>query len=296
MKWGTWLALLACLLLGAAGDSPPEQVLAQRGDVKLTLGDVRDLVNRADPALRARLTASPAALTEFVRSRLLRQALLAEARAKGWDQTPEVVQKINEARDDVIVSTYTASLAPLDPAYPSPAELAAAYEVNKSRLMLPRQYHLAQIVLLVPAGAAHEADDEAHRKIADIRAQALRPKADFADLARRLSQDRGSAEHGGDLGWVREDQLVPAVKDAVAGLAENAVSDPVRSPEAWHVLKLLGTRPAGPAALADVKDGLVQGLRQARAQQLTRAYVDDLLRQEPIQLDEIELARALPHP
>jgi parvulin-like peptidyl-prolyl isomerase len=41
---------------------------------------------------------------------------------------------------------------------------------------------------------------------------------------------------GGDLGWLREDQLIPAVRTAAAGLQEGAVSEPVRAPDGWHVL------------------------------------------------------------
>ncbi len=285
--------VLAPLLLAAAADPPPSDIVAQRGDVRLTVADVREMLNRADPATRARLEASPAALASFVRDRLLDMALLAEARAKGWDQKPDVVQRANEARDTVIAQTYAASLVPSDPAYPTDADVAAAYEANKTRFMLPRQYHLAQIVVLVAANASHDAEEDARRKAADLRAQAVKPKADFAELAKKQSQDRASADHGGDLGWLREDQLLPALKDPVAGLPENGVSDVIRLPDGFHILQLLGTKPAGPAALADVKPQLVQALRQARAQQVIRAYIDEMLRQQPIELNEIDLARQM---
>jgi parvulin-like peptidyl-prolyl isomerase len=86
---------------------------------------------------------------------------------------------------------------------------------------------------------------------------------------------------GGDLGWVREDQLVPALRNASTTLSENAISEPVRSPEAWHIVKLLGTKPLSVLPLDQVREQLVQALRQTMAQQLARAYVDDMLRQEP---------------
>jgi peptidylprolyl isomerase len=300
------LGLLSLPLLGGAGDppggtptpaAPGSEVVAQRGNVRLTAADVRDLLDRADPALRAQLAANPAAFNGFVRDRLLAQTLLAEARAKGWDQRPEVAARVRDAYDTVIVQTYLASLTQPDPSYPGEAEIAAAYEANKPRLMLPRQYRLAQIAVLVAPNAGKEADEEAHRKIQDIRQQLGKPHADFAEIARRFSQDRGSAGHAGEPAWVREDALLPAVREAVGGLAENAVSEPIRSPDSWHVVKLLATRPAGPASLAEARDGLVQALRQARAQQAARAYLDGLLSQEPIQINEIDLARrvAAPH-
>jgi len=180
---------------------------------------------------------------------------------------------------------------PADPNFPSSAEIAAAYEANKTRFMVPKQYHVAQIAILVPIGAAKEVDEEARRKAQALRAQVLKPKADFGEVAKKESQDKGSADHGGDMGWLREDQLTPSVRDAVANLPENGITDPVRSPDSWHVVKLLGVKPAGPAPLDQVQDQIVQALRQNRTQQMARTYVEDLLRKEPIQLNEIDLAR-----
>ena len=280
--------ILALLLTTAAGEPPAADIVAQRGDIRLTAAEVRGFLDRTDPATRAKVEATPAALAGFVRDRLLDQAMLAEARANRWDQKPEVIQRANEARDAVVLQSYVASLVPADPAFPSDAEIAAAYEANKMRFMLPRQYHLAQIVILVPAGAS---DDEAKRKAAELHAQAVRPKADFSDLAKRTSQDRASADKGGDLGWLRDDELIPALKEPVAGLPEGGTSDVIRLPDGFHIIRLLATKPAAPATLADVKPQLVQALRQMRAQKAVRAYIDEMLRKDPIQLNEIDLAR-----
>jgi peptidylprolyl isomerase len=283
------LALLP-LLLGAATDAPTD-VVAQRGDVKLTVTDLRDMLDHADPAVRAQVQNNPAALTEFVRDRLLRKTVLNEATAAHWEQNPDVIARINEAREAVIVQTYVASQIPADPNYPTDAEISAAYEANKARFMMPKQYHVAQIAILVPPGSSKEVDDAAKRKAQALRQDALKPKADFAELARKNSQDKASAERGGDMGFVREDALVAPVRDAVAGLPDNGITEPVRSAEAWHVVKLLGSRPAGPVPLDQVRETIVQALRQGRTQQLARAYVEDLVRKEPIQLNEIDLAR-----
>jgi peptidylprolyl isomerase len=295
---GLLLALLPAmaLLAGAAGEPAPPaappaagDVIAQRGPVRLTVGELRALIDQADPAVRAQLATDPAALAAFVRERLLQVALAAEARAKAWDQRPDVAQRMNEARDAALVQSYLAALSQPDAGFPAEADIAAAYEANKARFLVPKQYHLAQIAILVPPGASHDAEEDARRRAQDVRAQAVRPRADFADLARKYSQERGGADHGGDIGWVREDRLVSGVKEAVTALAEGAVSDVVRGPSGWHVIKVLGTRPPSTAPLADVREQIVLALRQARQQQSARAYVDEMLKREPIQLNEIDL-------
>lgn len=285
--------ILAPLLLLGAGDAPTD-IVAQRGGIKLTTADVRDLIDHADPGVRSQMQTSPAALAEFVRDRLLRQTLLADAHASGWDQAPDILARATDARDTVIVQTYLTSRTPMDPNFPSQNDVVAAYQSNRSRFLVPKQYHVAQVAILVPTGAPPQVEDAARRKAQDLRALAVKPKADFAELAKKNSQDRTSADRGGDLGWVREDQLVPAVREAVGGLADNAISEPVRSAEAWHVVKMLGVRAPSVLPIEQVRDSLAQALRQARAQQLARAYVDDLLRKEPIQLNEIDLAHRIP--
>ncbi len=139
-----------------------------------------------------------------------------------------MVERASEARDAVIPQTYAASLVRADPSFPSDAEVAAAHEANKTRFMLPRQFHLSQIVVLVPPGASHDAGEDAPRKAVGLRALAVKPNADFADLVKKQSQDRESANRGSDQGWVREDGLIPGSKDQVAGLPDNGTMDPAR--------------------------------------------------------------------
>jgi peptidylprolyl isomerase len=283
--------LLAALLLIAADVPPDADLVAQRGDIRLSGAELRDVLNLLDPAARAQVTASQQSLANFARERVLNMAVLAEAKAKQWDAQPEVARKIAEVRDAVITQTYLASLVPPDPAYPSDAEVAAAYESNKAHLVLPRQYHLAQIVLTVKPGAAPQEDEEVHKKAMGLRAQAARPNADFAELARKNSQDPQSAEKGGDVGWLQEPAMLPVVRDAVSGLIESGISQPVRAADGWHILKLLAMKPTETMSLQDARPQIVAALRQARTQRLVRAYLDDMLKAQPIQLNEIELAK-----
>jgi parvulin-like peptidyl-prolyl isomerase len=191
----------------------------------------------------------------------------------------------------VILQTYLASLVPPDPAYPSEADVATAYETNKARLVLPRQFHIAQIVLTVKPDATPQDEEAVHKKALDLRAQATRPKADFADLARKFSQEQPSGQNGGDVGWLREPDMMPSVRELVQGMTEGGISQPLRVPDGWHVLKLLTIKPAGQVSLQDARAQIVQALRQARAQRLMRGYLDEMLKAQPIQVNEIELTK-----
>ena len=272
----------------AAGDDP---VVAERGDVKLRVSDVRQMIRYADPEQRHLMQTHPQVLMQQVRDRLLKLSLLEEARASGWDKREDVAYKVKLAEQETIESTWIAAQVAGDPSFPTDAQVQAAYEANKSKLLVPRQYHLAQIFLALPANASKQADEAAQRKLADLRQQVLKQHADFASLAKRYSEEKQTAVNGGDLGWVREEALVPSIRLAVQGLAEGAVSEPIRSPVGWHLVKLIGVKQPKQATLAEARDTLVKAMRQERLVEGQRNYLANMLKQQPIEVNEIELSK-----
>lgn len=287
------LAAFAATLLCGPAHAQDDPVVAQQGDVTLTAGAIRDLVRYADPALRQKLNADPAALGQLVRDRVLQLSVLARAKASGFDQRPDMTWRADRAREAVITDGFVASVTQPDPSYPSAADVQSAYDENKAKLVIPRQYRLSQIFVAVPVDAAKSVDEAAHAKASDARAQAIRAHADFAAIARKTSEDSATAAKGGELGWLREDQLVPTVRTVVSGLSEGAVSDPVRAADGWHVLKLDGTRPAGPVPLDAVRDRLAQALRQQKQQDLAATYLTGLQKATPLRINEIEIGKLL---
>ena len=79
--------------------------------------------------------------------------------------------------------------------------------------------------------------------LADSIAQALRHGADFAVAARRFSQDPGSREQGGDLGWFRRGPLVPEFERVAFALKPGVISDPVETPFGYHIIQVKRTQP-----------------------------------------------------
>lgn len=70
----------------------------------------------------------------------------------------------------------------------------------------------------------------------------LKAGADFAELAKRLSEDPGSAANGGDLGWVRRGELVKAFEEVAFSMKENEISKPVLTEFGYHIIQLVGRR------------------------------------------------------
>ena len=84
-------------------------------------------------------------------------------------------------------------------------------------------------------------DNQARARAEQVR-QRLQQGADFASVAREFSDDRGSALNGGELGWVRPGQTVPAFEEALGSLSANQLSEPVRSQFGYHVIEVLERR------------------------------------------------------
>ncbi|WP_353613346.1 peptidylprolyl isomerase SurA [Mangrovibacter phragmitis] len=85
-------------------------------------------------------------------------------------------------------------------------------------------------------------DAQARAKLEQIAADIRSGKTTFAAAARANSDDPGSANQGGDLGWSSPDAYDPAFRDALMHLQKGQISQPVHSSFGWHLIELLDTR------------------------------------------------------
>jgi peptidyl-prolyl cis-trans isomerase SurA len=84
-------------------------------------------------------------------------------------------------------------------------------------------------------------DAQARDLMVQLRARAMAGE-DFGELAKRYSQDIGSAQEGGELGWTVPGQMVPEFEAAMAKTAVDQISEPVRTQYGWHIVKVEGRR------------------------------------------------------
>ncbi|MCL6405630.1 peptidylprolyl isomerase SurA [Dickeya dadantii] len=85
-------------------------------------------------------------------------------------------------------------------------------------------------------------DAQARARLEDIASQIKSGKLSFANAAKQLSQDPGTANQGGDLGWSSPDMYDPSFRDALTQLKKGEISAPVHSSFGWHLIQLLDTR------------------------------------------------------
>lgn len=151
----------------------------------------------------------------------------------------------DQQRSEILRNQYVQKLrdkGDLKPLAPTEAELRAFYEQNKTQQQhRPATASFRQIVIRVAPDSAALATAF---HLADSLAQVLRDGADFNVVARRFSEDPGTREQGGELGWVRRGNFVPQFEAAAFKLKPGQISPPVLSPYGYHIIEVERSQPA----------------------------------------------------
>jgi peptidylprolyl isomerase len=270
---------------------PANDVIARLGNVDVTADDVRAEIGRLGARDQEALAHDPALMSRTVRLLLANRLVLKEALATKWEQQPAVAAQLERAREQAIIESYLQSVSAAPDGFPTEAQIQAVYESNMSAMLVPRQFRVAQI--FVAAASDKQSEDKVRRKLEQVQKKTQQAGADFAAIAAADSEDRVTAENGGELGWLSDAQLRPEIRSQVMGLANGAVSDPIRLDDGWHIIRLIDTKAAYTRPLAEVRVQLAQRIREERAAANRRAYLAKLIEQSPPVINELALSHLL---
>ncbi|RUM93578.1 MAG: peptidylprolyl isomerase [Thiothrix sp.] len=145
--------------------------------------------------------------------------------------------------------------------------LQTFYEQEKDLYRVPEARKVSHI--LIKASQEDGADELA---VAESRAKEIHTKimagADFFETAKETSEDKLSAEQGGDLGFISPGDMDPAFEKALFSLSVDSISEPVKTPQGYHILKLIEVRPAKVKSFDEAKPEVEQEFRQREAEQV----------------------------
>ena len=156
----------------------------------------------------------------------------------------------------------------------TPDEVKAQYAANIKRYTQDEQRQAAHILIAVKPDAADADKAVAKKKAEDLAAQAKASPAKFADLAKKYSEDPGSAAQGGDLGSNSRGVMVKAFDDAVFAMKPGEIVGPVQSEFGWHVIRLQGVTPAKTLAFDEAKAQIETDLKRQKVSQKFAAAAD----------------------
>jgi len=164
----------------------------------------------------------------------------------------------------VIDAEVNSKIAVQDP------EVKGFYDQNLDKFKQGDSVHAAHILIGVPQGATPDQKTEAKNKAAAV-LKTIKAGGDFATLARANSQDPGSAQNGGDLGFFPKGQMTPAFEEAAFKTKPGTVSQLVETPFGYHIIKVIERRGPRTAPFdevsAQIKDFLTQGQREQKLEQ-----------------------------
>jgi peptidyl-prolyl cis-trans isomerase D len=181
----------------------------------------------------------------------LPQVKVAEAQVKAhYDANQADYRTPERVRAEYIVLSAEA-LARQDP--PTEAEIKAAYEARASQFRVEEQRRASHILV--------KSREEADKLLAELRKSPNR----LAELAKKHSQDPGSAEKGGDLGWFGRGMMVKPFEDAVFKLNPNEMQA-VESEFGFHVIRLTGVQAAKARPFEEVRKDLAEELARQKGQ------------------------------
>jgi peptidyl-prolyl cis-trans isomerase D len=164
----------------------------------------------------------------------------------------------------------------MQPYNPSAEEVNDYYTRHLETFQRLEQVRARHILFKVASSATAEQEAQVRMR-AEAVLGALQNGEDFATLAKQHSEDTATAEQGGDLGYFPRGQMVAPFEAAAFSLPVGQLSDLVRTPFGWHIIRVEDKREAETKPLAEVESEIQDKIREDKAREAAAVFVDDIL-------------------
>jgi len=178
-------------------------------------------------------------------------------------------------------------------------DLRAYYDQHREQYRVPEQAKVSHIWIKMPVpGADGKVDDkkvaEAQHRAEDLLKQ-IKSGAKFDDLAKKYSEDPGSANVGGSLGWIGRGQATPEFEKVAFTLPKGQISDVVKSSDGFHIIRVDDRQDAHVKSLDEVQAEIEPVIKHQKGQQAAQKEAEDLLKQaRAVGLDAAAAAQKTP--
>ncbi|MCG8426834.1 MAG: SurA N-terminal domain-containing protein [Chromatiales bacterium] len=150
--------------------------------------------------------------------------------------------------------------------------LLGYYEQHKDEYITPEQRQARHILFSIEG----DTDEVAAKQAAEAALARIRTGEDFAAVAKELSQDPGSADLGGDLGYFESGIMDDAFDKAVFSMAEGEISEPIQSSFGYHIIEVTGIRPEQGKSYEEAKIDIEKAYLRSEAERLFYEYAENL--------------------
>ncbi|MGD0045581.1 MAG: peptidylprolyl isomerase [Bryobacteraceae bacterium] len=201
-------------------------------------------------------------------------------------QVNQAGYKVPESRNLAILIADQAKIA--ESFVPTDAELLRMYNQNKEQFRTKERVH-AQHILLKTAGKPPAEDAKMRAQAADLLKQ-IKGGANFAEMAKKYSEDTGSAVKGGDLDWIERGQTLPEFERTAFSLGPGETSGIVKTEVGYHIIHVIAHEDAHLSPFEQARAQLAAGWKNDRVNDLVQQISDKaqaVLQKDPLHPDEV---------
>jgi peptidyl-prolyl cis-trans isomerase D len=191
-----------------------------------------------------------------------------DAAKKYYDSHQEEFRVPEQVRVEYVTLSLDALLPQIQV---DPAEVKKYYDANQRQFGVPESRQASHILIAADPSAGDEARKKARAQAEQIAAELKKNPAAFAALAKKYSQDPGSAAKGGELGSFSRGSMVKAFDDAVFGMKVGETSGPIETEYGYHIIRVTGSTPA---QLRNFEQARPEIEKELKKQQAGRRYAE----------------------
>jgi len=290
MNYSTF-PILRCLAFGllfapvAAYAALPPDVLAKNRWTQVTRADYDVALARVPAKMRFEFSMSPKRVQDLLNNLLLNKTLAAQGAAHGAKPAPSfgkdttsgepAERELAEAELKRIEADASQSFDSNRAGFEQKAR--EIYQVDPESYRTPEEARVSDIAVLIK----DRGDDAARKRAGEARAK-IAAGADFATVAREYSDDPTTKQKGGALPFVSAKRLAPSFAKAVFSLKPGELSEPIKAPMAYHIVRVEERRPSRLQSFEEVHQSIMDKLRasyvkEQRDQRIQSIYQDPTL-------------------
>lgn len=220
----------------AVPQSKDDVVLAKIGDKKITMSDLKRIISYYDPEKQKILEQQPHFKATILQRIVQGMVISKIARDNGFDKRPDIREQIELMSNDLIASEYLKKEI-VGKINVTEEDMSIYYKAHQDEFRTPEMVRARHILVRVGKDAPEEDKKKARDKIGDI-LKKIKAGEDFAKLATEFSDDPGSKNKGGDLGFFPKGRMAPEFENAAFSMKPGEVSDIVETPFGFHIIKV----------------------------------------------------------
>ncbi|MBI4847801.1 MAG: peptidylprolyl isomerase [Nitrospirae bacterium] len=199
---------------------------------------------------------------KFLDELVKRELIYQDAKKMGLDKDKEYLDKIKEFEKMTLVALILKKEVE-DKSKVDDTDVKGFYDKNADKFTIGTTIKASHILV--------DTEDLAKKTFARIKKGER-----FADLAKSLSKDTGSAQKGGDLGYFAHGQMVPEFEQAVLKLKPGEVSEPVKTRFGYHIIQLTDIKKGETASFEQSKESIQKQLLAEKKRELFEKYIEGL--------------------